>query len=129
MCSQQVKKIFQQTFIYDGTGTFHSVNHHFNRVYKSKPEQFFKIKPIYISTTEPLVMRNFSQINSLCNYDETNGNKIIASSNKFFLGSSSSNLSIEMMVDEIDINDFTISYENGTTLDKYTIVFQIELFE
>jgi hypothetical protein len=129
MCSQQVKKIFQQTFTYDGTGTFHSVNHHFNRVYKSKPEQHFRIKPIYVSTTEPLLMRNFSQINSLCNYDETNGTKVIASSNHFFLGSSSSNLSIEMMVEEIDISDFTISYENGLTLDKYTIVFQIELFE
>ena len=129
MCSQKITKIYQQTFTYDGTGSFHSVDHHFNRVYKQKPGQYFKIKPIYVSTTEPLLMRNFSQINALCNFDETNGTKVIASSNHFFLGSSSTNHSIEMIVDDINISDFTISYENGLTLDKYTIVFQIELYE
>ena len=54
MCSKQVKKIYQQTFAYDGVASRQSVNHHFNRVYKQKPEQHFRIKPIYISTTEPL---------------------------------------------------------------------------
>jgi hypothetical protein len=66
---------------------------------------------------------------TLCNFDETNGTKVIASSNHFFLGSSSTNHPIEMIVDDINISDFTISYENGLTLDKYTVVFQIELFE
>jgi hypothetical protein len=65
----------------------------------------------------------------LCNYDETNGTNQTESSNKFFLGSSSSNHLIEMIVDNIDISEFTISYENGTTLGKYIIVFQIELLE
>jgi hypothetical protein len=129
MCSKQVKKIYQQTFIFDGVGTFQSVNHHFNRVYKQKPEQYFRIKPVYVSASNPLVMQKFAQINSLCNYDETNGTNQTESSNKFFLGSSSSNHLIEMIVDNIDISEFTISYENGSTLGKYIIVFQIELLE
>jgi len=130
MCSKQVKKIYQQTFIFDGIGSFQSVNHHFNRVYKQKTDQYFRIKPVYISSTEPLVMQNFAQINSLCNYDVTNGTNKTESSNKFFLGnSSSSNNLIEMIVDNIDINEFTISYENGSTLGKYIIVYQIELLE
>ena len=94
-----------------------------------QPEQLSKIKPIYVSATQQLVMRNFAQINSLYNYDETNGTNPTESSNKFFLGNSSTNHMIEMIVYDIDISEFTISYENGTTLGKYTIVFQIELLE
>ena len=122
-------KIYQQTFTYNGAGTLTTVSHHFNRVYKTKSEQYFKIKPIYVSTVEPLLMTDFNQINSVCNYEKTDGSQSIGSSNKFYLGCFTSHHSPEVIVDEIPLSNFRIVNTDGDALDDYMLVFQIELWE
>ena len=122
-------KIYQQTFVNDSVSSPTFIKHHFNRVYKDKAEQYFKIKPIFVSTTSPLFMIDFPQINSLCNHDTSDGLFTIESSNHFFLGSISSQYIPEMIVDDISLTDFRIVNEVDTVVADYTLVFQIELWE
>ena len=122
-------KIYQQTFANDSVSSPTFIKHHFNRVYKDKAEQYYKIKPIFVSTTSPLFMIDFPQINSLCNYDSSDGLLTIESSNHFFLGSLSSQYIPEMIVDDIPLTDFRIVNEDDTAVADYTLVFQIELWE
>ena len=127
MCPTLVK-IYQQTFTYDGGGSTKSVSHHFNRVYKTKQEGFFKLKVLYVSTVEPLLLSNCAPINSLSNFDEViqGGN---SSSNHFYLGRLENCGYSEVMIDDIPISPFQVENISLTNLADYVVVFQIELWE
>ena len=132
MCPSLVK-IYQQTFTYDGVGDKQTVSHHFNRVYKTKQEGFFKLKVLYVSTTEPLLLSNCSAINALSNFDEVildaEGNQSHVSSNHFYLGRLENCCFAEIMIDDIPISPFQIKNISLTNLADYVVTFQIELWE
>ena len=132
MCPTLVK-IYQQTFTYDGVGDKQTVSHHFNRVYKTKQEGFFKLKVLYVSTTEPLLLSNCSAINALSNFDEViqdaEGIQTHGSSNHFYLGRLGNCSFAEVIIDDIPISPFEIMNISLTNLADYTVTFQIELWE
>jgi hypothetical protein len=128
MC--KLRKVFQQSFRFYGSGTPTSVKHNFRRVYKTHTHQYFKVKCIYVSSTQPLLLTHFPHINTNCNYIQTNNSQTIGSSNHFFLGCATSNHVPEMIVDEIPLADFEVQRTVSTdTLSEYILVFQIELWE
>ena len=130
MCNKVVK-IYQQSFSYEepASSTVEIVSHRFNRIYKTKKEQFFKIKCVTTNATQILLLSGLSQINGLCNYENIDVTGNLGSFNHFYLGNSSNQCVPEIIIDEIPLSNFNIINTEQSVLEDYHIVFQIELWE
>ena len=129
MC--KLKKIYQQGFVYSAdTPSATSMSHTFQRYYKSKPEEYFKVKVISVNCEDEIFMVDFAPINAIANYETIiviSGVETTKSNNYFFLGNQS--ISPEVIVDDVPLSPFKIVNMANDALAEYSVVFQIELWE
>jgi len=129
MC--KLKKIYQQTFSYAfDVGTSTKNTHNFQRVYKTSSNEYFKMKVIGVQSTDQLFMEGFAPFTTVSNYEVltvVNAETKRQNKNLFYLGNQA--IAPEVLVDEIPLSPFNITNAYSNTLNEYTIVFQIELWE
>jgi len=129
MC--KLKKIYQQGFFYSAdTPSATSMSHTFQRYYKSKPEEYFKVKVISMNSNEEIFMVDFAPFNAIANFETSvvvGGVKSTKSNNYFYLGQNT--IVPEVIVDDIPLSPFKIVNLANDALEEYTLVFQIELWE
>ena len=129
MC--RLKKIYQQTFVYSAdTPSATSNSHTFQRIYKSKPEEYFKINVIATTSVDDIYVVDFAHFNAISNLETivvVSGVTTTSSSNYFHLGNQA--IPPEIIADDIPLSPFRIVNMAGDGLEDYTVVFQIELWE
>ena len=131
MCNSKLKKIYQQGFAYSADiPSARTMSHTFQRIYKSKPEEYFKIKVIATTSADDIYMVDFAPINAIANFETTlvvGGVRSINSNNYFYLGNQA--IVPEVIVADIPLSPFRIVNMAHDALEDYSVVFQIELWE
>ncbi len=139
MC-RKVIQIYQQTFKNNDPSKFEQT-FQFQRIYKTKPEQYFRLKlvgysspslsPTATAAMGDLFLKGLPELNGFCNYQE-NGVNSVVNTNNFYLGNFYDNYSefqtIEMLLNDIPLTPFTI-FTTGTSATRFLVTFQIELLE
>ncbi len=138
MC-RKVVQTFQQTFK-NSDSTKSEQTFQFQRIYKTKPEQYFRLKLMgYSSPTVStsaanalgdLFIRGIPELNGLCNYQEVGATSVV-NTNNFYLGNFYDNFGdfqpIEMLLNDIPLTPFQIFTSLGRT--QFIVTFIIELLE
>lgn len=135
MCPRVVA-IYQQTFKNNDAAAAQQT-FKFQRIYKTKPNQSFRMKMVYFTTLTnttrlgEIFLRGIPEINGKCNYLSVGGAGLEVENNGWHLGNfndtSAEYSTIEVMLDEIPFTPFQI-YTTGTA-GVFVISFQIEVLE
>ena len=141
MCPKLIDS-YQQTFYCSTAQTTATFN--FTRVFKQKPEQFFRIKLIYFSNlnTTPVQGLWFLRYGYVkCNFLEVSGSTPLCDNTDFYLGSFSDNgaetVPFEMIVQEIVTSPFQVygrgptvgGFATAATATPFLLSFQIDVLE
>ena len=136
MC-HKVIATYQQTFQNTNDLTRKS-NFRFNRIYKSKPEQFFRVKCVGLSSIDEsskynvlsnpthsgeMYLSGLQALNKNCNFKNAT-----EEDNRLYLGDLNGSIPDSVfIVDSIPLDNFTIYNSNHDGL--FTVCFHIELIE
>ena len=140
MC-HKVVSTFQQTFV-NADASLQSQIFAFNRIYKSKPQQYFRISCVALTSISPstktiassihcgeMYLTGLPNLNKNCNLLGVDSGDIKHYSNAFYLGNLNypGNINSFFMIDEIPLDNFSIA--NRQYPGQYTVSFHIELIE
>lgn len=134
MC-QKVIAVYQQTFKNsDATVSFQYFN--FQRIYKTKPEQYFRVKCVNFTNLlstgkvgEMFLSPGFGK----CNFQSVGATKAeYKENNDFYLGTFQDQFAeycmMDFLMDDIPLTPFKI-YNSAGTNTTFLVSFQIELLE
>ena len=133
MCSK-IAKIYHQTFR-NGDATKREQQFAFQRVYKTKQAQYFKVKLLGITGGEHLIdqqnllfMKGIPEMTSYGNFEEVNSLGNVTRKNDLYLGNLNDRdyLDLELLLDEIPLTPFKLSCDVACA---FSVSFQIELID
>ena len=133
MCPSVVK-IYHQTFR-NGDATKREQQFAFQRIYKTKPKQHFKVKLLGITGGEHLIdqqnllfMKGIPELTSFGNFQEIDLAGVVTRRCDLYLGNLNDRdyLDLELIVDEIPLTPFKLSCDVACA---FSVSFQIELME
>lgn len=138
MCPKVVS-IYQQTFKNNDSSVY-AQTFKFQRIYKTKPEQYFRIKCVsFTSLTSTargvdVFMKGVEELCGKCNYQSVGANAASSSENNhFYLGTFSDTNAeyspMEMLLNNIPLTPFQIYTVGSGVAGLFLVSFQIELLE
>ena len=131
MCPKVVK-IYHQTFR-NGDATKNEQQFAFQRIYKTKQVQYFKVKLLgitggqhLIDTKNLLFMKGIPEVTTFGNFEEIDSAGNITRRCDFYLGNLNDRdyLDVELIVDEIPLTPFKLYCDAACA---FSVSFQIEL--
>jgi hypothetical protein len=133
MC-ERVTRIFHQTFR-NGDATKTSQKFSFQRIYKTRTNQHFRLKLMGVTggqhsvdTQNLIFLKGIPELTTFCSFTEIDTARKESKKCDMYLGNLNDRdyLDLEIIVDEVPMTPFTISCDVAC---QFSVTFQIELIE